>query len=238
MSYDEGRTYSSLLDEDGARVKATGKDGDSFFDSVEVDGDNLHILLKDGTELLIPIGEQSLYKAVDLELSVRWASVNLGATSNADAGELYFWGDADNAGLMGMYEAPEIDNLCGSEYDTARAMWGGLWRTPRRAECQELISNCDWVKAAVNGMTGARVTGSNGNSIFLPVTGYGMPEDGPVGSFKVIDPNTGYYWTGNSFYDTGARYAYTMSVSGGNANCNTNWITRFVKMAIRPVRDK
>ena len=94
-----------------------------FFDSVEVDGDNLHILLKDGTELLIPIGEQSLYKAVDLELSVRWASVNLGATSNADAGELYFWGDADNAGLMGMYEAPEIDNLCGSEYDTARAMW-------------------------------------------------------------------------------------------------------------------
>ena len=106
MSYDEGRTYSSLLDEDGARVKATGKDGDSFFDSVEVDGDNLHILLKDGTELLIPIGEQSLYKAVDLELSVRWASVNLGATSNADAGELYFWGDAENACLIVMFEAP------------------------------------------------------------------------------------------------------------------------------------
>ena len=41
--------------------------------------------LADGTEIIIPLGEQSPYKAVDLGLSVRWASFNLGATSSTES---------------------------------------------------------------------------------------------------------------------------------------------------------
>lgn len=50
ISYDNGYTYSKLLDESGKAIKASGKDGDSFFESVEVTEDELRIVLKDGTE--------------------------------------------------------------------------------------------------------------------------------------------------------------------------------------------
>lgn len=69
-----------------------GEDGNSFFDSVEIIGDELWITLKDGSEIVLPIGKQSPYKAVDLGLSVKWASFNLGATVPEELGELYFGG--------------------------------------------------------------------------------------------------------------------------------------------------
>lgn len=238
ISYDDGKSYSTMIDEKGNAVKASGDDGDSYFDIVEVDGENLHLILKDGTELFIPIGEQPLYKAVDLGVSVRWASVNLGATSDADAGELYLWGDADNTGVVGWYEAPDVDNICGTMYDPARVMLGDSWRMPSQSECAELIRDCDWEKATVNGMNGVKVTGDNGNSIFFPTTGYGIPQDGPAGSMEITDTNSGYYWSGESYNENSWRYAYVLLVSGNSANSNASWIANMVKMAIRPVKDK
>ncbi len=47
-------------------------------------------------EIAIPFGEQSFYKAIDLELSVKWASFNLGASTSTEQGGLYLWGDAAN----------------------------------------------------------------------------------------------------------------------------------------------
>lgn len=95
ISYDNGNTYARVFDENGNAVKAIGQDGEdgnSFFDSVEIIGDELWITLKDGSEIVLPIGKQSPYKAVDLGLSVKWASFNLGATVPEELGELYFWG--------------------------------------------------------------------------------------------------------------------------------------------------
>lgn len=47
------------------------------------------------------------------------------------------------------------------------------WRTPTAAECQELLDNCDWELANFEGVKGYTVRSRvNGNSIFLPVTGY------------------------------------------------------------------
>ena len=58
-------------------------------------------------------------------------------------------------------------------------MWGGTWRLPSQGEQVELLKLCSWERVTVNGVKGMKVTGVNGNSIFLPPTGYGMPQDGP-----------------------------------------------------------
>ena len=187
ISYDNGYTYSKLLDENGKAIKASGKDGDSFFESVEVTEDELRIVLKDGTEIVIPLGEQSPYRAVNLGLSVKWASFNLGATASSEQGGYYLWGDVANSGIMPNYVAPNIDNICGTKYDIVRATWGGTWRLPNKAEQIDLIKKCTWTRATVNGVSGMKVTGGNGNSIFLPSTGYELPASGPIGTTQIMD---------------------------------------------------
>ena len=45
------------------------------------------------------------------------------------------------------------------------------WRTPTLSETQELITYCTWTLTSQNGVNGYSVTGTNGNSIFLPAGG-------------------------------------------------------------------
>ena len=237
ISYDEGYTYSRLLDENGRPVKASGKDGDSFFESVEATEDELTIVLKDGTEIVLPIGEVSPYKAVNLGLSVKWASFNLGATASWEQGELYLWGDATNTGAVPTYEAPNMDNICGSKYDIVRSMWGGTWRLPSQGEQVELLKLCSWERVTVNGVKGMKVTGVNGNSIFLPPTGYGMPQDGPIGQTQRYETDNGYYWVGESYADNYGRFAYVFYYNSKSYYYNGSWNANVLKMAIRPVKD-
>ena len=43
---------------------------------------------------------------------------------------------------------------------------------PTDAECTELCNNCKWPSSIQNGVQGYKVTGTNGNSIFLPTAGF------------------------------------------------------------------
>ncbi len=237
VSYDKGNTYSALKDENGNAVKANGKDGDSFFRSVEIVGSDIVLELKDGTEIILPIGKQSPYKAVDLGLSVRWASYNVEATTFTESGRLYLWGDANNTGVVPYYEAPNYNSICGTEYDIAHAMWGEKWRLPTRKELIELTQNCTWRRTTINGVTGMKVIGSNGNSIFLPPTGYGLPVSGPIGSTQVQKNLDGYYWTGESYVDGSERMGYCCFYDNDGYHCNITWNVKFVKMAIRAVKE-
>ena len=236
ISYDNGNSYTLLRDEYGNAIKAAGEDGDSFFESFEVTDDELRIILKDGTEIVIPLGEQSPFKAVNLGLSIKWASFNLEATSSSDLGGLYLWGDVNNTGAVPYYEAPDLDNICETEYDIVRAKWGGSWRMPNRNELIELASQCTWNKSTVNGVDGMKVTGNNGNSIFLPATGYGMPQSGPAGTTQRVDLEKGYYWSGNSYRDEHGRFGYSITFDQTDYNYWATWNVNVVKMAIRPVR--
>ena len=237
ISYDGGYTYSKLLDENGYPVRASGGDSDSFFDSVEAIENELIMVLKDGTEIILPIGETSPYKAVNLGLSVKWASFNLGATSPSEQGGLYLWGDASNTGMVPTYVAPDTDNICGTKYDIVRSTWGGTWRLPTQKEQVELIKQCLWERASVNGIKGMKITGPNGNSIFLPPTGYGMPQDGPIGQTQRYETDGGYYWVGESYSDTYGRFAYVFYYNSTSYYYDGSWNANFLKMAIRPVKD-
>lgn len=56
--------------------------------------------------------------------------------------------------------------------DAAHVNWGGSWRMPTYEELDELKTKCTWEWTTQNGVHGHKVTGPNGNSIFLPAAGY------------------------------------------------------------------
>ena len=139
-------------------------------------------------------GEHKGHEYVDLGLSVKWATCNVGANKPEDYGTYYAWGETktkseywdDNSVT---YDKSFSDIKGDSRYDAARANWGGSWRMPTKAELQELENNCSWKWTTQNGVNGYKVTGPNGNSIFLPAAGY------RGGSSLDRAGSGGYYWS-------------------------------------------
>lgn len=125
-------------------------------------------------------------KAVDLGLSVKWADCNVGAFSPQGIGDYYAWGETKTKEAY-TWETYSLgndvntcrnigENICGTKYDAARLALGKEWRMPTDKEIEELINNCIHEKDVVSGVKGVRFTGKNGNSIFLPLTGYKYKE--------------------------------------------------------------
>lgn len=117
-------------------------------------------------------------QGVDLGLSVKWASCNVGAVTPEDNGAYVAWGEMSEKKdySWGSYfdEDCKRNLACISgmrDYDVATAEWGGGWRLPTLSEMQELCDRCTWVWVEQNGQKGSLVTGPNGNSIFLPAAG-------------------------------------------------------------------
>ena len=129
---------------------------------------------------------QGGHEYVDLGLSVKWATCNVGANSPEEYGQYFAWGETshkaeytDENCLTYRLSKSELrskgyidseGNLT-PKYDAARANWGGNWRMPTKTEMQELIDKCTWTWTTQNGVKGYKFTGPNGNSIFLPATG-------------------------------------------------------------------
>lgn len=197
-------------------------------------------------------------EAIDLGLSVKWASHNVGATKIEEAGGLYGWGDptgkhlehgwtqgseyyvSDKELLFSFYggiHAPE--NISNTSLDIAHSKWGGKWRMPTYEEYKELMAKCKWEKIYLDNdrITGIKVTGPNGNSIFLPATG--CRESGP--QYGTVDNSGGYYWTSNKYIgpddiDDTAGWSHILYFSGYEPTLS--WKLRFMGCAVRPVMDK
>ena len=122
----------------------------------------------------------ALPEPVDMGLSVKWATCNVGANTPEEYGNYYAWGetstksnyDEDNCKT---WKRRMSDIRGNSSYDAARANWGSNWRLPTASEFEELIDNCDYQWTTQNGVKGVRFTSKrNGNSIFFPVHNSGM----------------------------------------------------------------
>lgn len=131
--------------------------------------------------------------AVDLGLSVKWADLNVGASTASDYGWLTLWGDASGEVFKTDVSFSSYPMVISSDmrYDVAQAQWGGRWRMPLLAEWQELINRCTWVITQRDGVLCYCVTGPNGNSIYLPAAGYRS------GSSKYKIGVDGHYWSGD-----------------------------------------
>ena len=93
---------------------------------------------------------------VDLGLSVKWATCNLGASTPSDMGERYAWGETKTKSDFTWsnylyYNATSGSvvnigsNIAGTDYDAAKAQLGSNWRMPSKSECQELVSMSDGI---------------------------------------------------------------------------------------------
>lgn len=130
------------------------------------------------------------HEFVDLGLSVKWATCNVGANVPEECGDYFAWGETKPKAKYtwenykwynSSYEtltkyntdpySGTLDNLTILKKvdDAATANWGGRWRMPTEEECDELLDNCTWTWSSKGGYI---VTGPNGNSIFLPAAGY------------------------------------------------------------------
>lgn len=175
-------------------------------------GQNIYFTTLEGEEDNIING----YEYVDLGLpsGLKWAVHNVGASAAEDYGDYYAWGEIETKDSYTQqnsvtYGMPMEDISGDPQYDVARALWGETWRLPTRDEQKELLDNCTWEWTSQNGVNGYHVTGSNGNSIFLPAAGYKENSSHTeVGEY-------GYYWssTPQSNSNLGAYYLYMSSCS-------------------------
>lgn len=123
----------------------------------------------------------------------------MGASSPSDCGDYFAWGEtktkSEYTDANSKNHRKNIRRKTGSiagekSYDAARAKWGGTWRMPNVDEFRSLIEECTWTWASMNSHEGYLVTGPNGNSIFLPITG--IRSDGN----ENLRSDEGQYWSG------------------------------------------
>ena len=177
-------------------------------------------------------GSVNGYECVDLGLSVKWASCNVGASSPEDYGDYFAWGEIETkstyASSNSVTYSVSINDFSGNAgYDAATANWGGSWRMPTYTEIDELLDKCTWTWTTLNDVNGYEVTGTNGNSIFLPAAGYCKNSSlNAVGSY-------GYYWS--STPSSGTNLAYCLYINSANAGIFSN--SRYAGQSIRPVSD-
>ncbi|MBQ2978651.1 MAG: hypothetical protein IJE18_00915 [Bacteroidaceae bacterium] len=174
------------------------------------------------------------HEYVDMGLSVKWATCNVGAKTPEDYGYYYAWGETETKTEYteenSITHGKVLGDISGDPiYDTARANWGGDWRMPTISEIIELVENCKFEFVTQNGVNGYKViSNKNGNNIFLPCAGaynedyalYGAGEKFFIWSSSVCDTD--------DFYDT--KTARCLS--------NETFVTlRFYGLTVRPVFD-
>lgn len=161
---------------------------------------------------------------VDLALpsGTKWANMNVGASSNADPGGYYMWGETTEFSKAKYtfqdsvtYEYMNIGrDISGTKYDVARVLWGEGWKMPTLEQYIELCQYCDYGEYSLSGHSGYVFVGRNGNRIFMPsggclqITGSVMyyPYYEDLRTIELYDPHEHYYWSSsdNIEYDSQA----------------------------------
>ena len=179
-----------------------------------------------------------LFEAVDLGLSVKWANYNVGANYPEDYGYYYAWGEVEEKESYNKEDYVEppfysTDSWSGelpADYDVAHVKWGGDWRMPTIEEQYELRNECTWQWTSLNGVRGYRVTGPNGNNIFLPAAGY------REGTAFINQNLYGSYW-GSSWNSSALVYLCYLNFKASELSISDNWIDNcgYYGRSVRPV---
>lgn len=190
------------------------------------------------------------HEYVDLGLSVKWATCNVGANSPEESGDFFAWGEVEPKEIYNwntyklctalnndpvellkyitddVYGIIDNKTVLDSEDDAATANWGGSWRMPTQAECQELVEKCTWVWTTQNGVNGyvitSRVEGYKNKSIFLPAVDNSDYDNKYWSSSLEID----------GYYDT---YACVIGFDEYEGPWADDYIERCIGLLVRPV---
>ena len=165
---------------------------------------------------------------VDLWLpsKTKWATMNVGATSETDYGNYYQYGKgaAQYAATSGDSNYSGTEDPLDSSVDTASQVWGGSWHMPTRAQMQELIANTTYEWTTINGVKGGKFTATNGNYVFFPAAGSWY------NGKRISVGNGGVYWCSSP---NGSNNAYRLNIMSDNKNVSSNY--RKYGYSVRPV---
>ncbi len=228
-------TSLTIIEEDGDKVKYTIHQLNSEKLVLEDDEEEIYTLKRytGNIDEEYPVKVAPTHEAVDLGLSVKWATCNVGATFPEEYGDYFAWGatspkDTYTNGNC-KTDGKNIGDISGNPaYDAATANWGDDWRMPTRVEMQELIDDCTWQWTWQVGNVGYKVIGPNGNSIFLPAAGYRVHSyhnrGGEYGDYLSSTPNS-----------SEQRYAYTLFLKSDDYYLYSN--DRYCGSSVRPVTE-
>ena len=229
-----------------------------------------------GSQSVVTFGTENGHDYVDLGLTsgTRWATCNVGASKPQDYGNYYAWGETATKSYYDWStykygsEYDELTKYCSdSSYgkdgftdtkttldlsdDAAYVNWGGKWRMPTEAQCEELSDECYWVwtssynnsnvkgyivyKAKTSSDKGRKIykdgTPSSSYSlsdahIFLPAAGYRIYGDlGNAGSY-------GFYWSSSLITDNPRSAWY---VGFGSGDVGYSYDDRYCGQSVRAV---
>ncbi len=200
--------------------------GNGDFHAADVNGDGEVTIADINAIMDIILGggspSQDDHEYVDLGLpsGTLWATCNVGANAPEEYGHYFAWGETELKGdftwetykwcngtsrSMTKYCTKSsygtIDNKTElePEDDAAQVNWGPSWRMPSQEQINELMNNCSREMTTVNGVNGMRLTGLNGNSIFLPaagcIEGNTRQEAGLYGTYwsRTLDTNSNFF---------------------------------------------
>ena len=181
--------------------------------------------------------------AVDLGLSVKWATCNVGANKPSEYGSYFAWGEVqpktsyteDNykwlrKNYVHLYDFTKYNGTDGLEVllkedDAATVNWGDKWRMPTYEEWGELEQKCICEMAFNQGVKGWEVTGPSGKSLFFPAAGYYWET-----SIYEIG-NVAEYWSSTRAGSYAYRYAFGSLLTLSSSS-------RYLGLPIRPVCPK
>lgn len=151
------------------------------------------------------------YVDLVLQSGTKWATMNVGASSETDYGNYYQYGKgaAQYAATSGDSNYSGTENPLAASADTAVQVWGGKWHMPTIEQMEELTANTTYEWTTINGVNGGKFTDTNGNYVFFPAAG-----DWYNGSYSGVGRG-GSYWGssigGSSsafalYFDSGGKY--------------------------------
>lgn len=207
---------------------------------------NVKILEGHDDSRTVTVNENNMQvKFVDLGLpsGTLWADRNLGATAVGEYGNYFAWAETTtkttyswdtylvSSANCGTANDPFMENnaISKTNYDAAKAVWGGECRMPTSWEFQELINECNWTLTTVNGAKGYLISSKKAaisSTIFLPFAGWYDETGGSVYGMN------GYYWTGD-LYEGYEEESWCMKLEIGDYHVG-GW-KRFNGLSIRPV---
>lgn len=171
------------------------------------------------------------HEYVDLGLpsGTKWATMNVGASSETDYGNYYQYGKgaAQYAATSGDSDYSGTENPLAASADTAVQVWGGQWHMPTRAQILELTDNTtyQWVTDYKgSGINGGTFTATNGAVLFFPAAGYRKD-----GSQDFVG-GRGFYW---GSFPRGSDAAFYLDFNN-DYNIASN-SSRFYGYSVRPV---
>lgn len=233
------RVLSDLVDKQATWTSDPSIVSDSWYVVAKImEGDQV---LESYKSEVKSFGSQLEYDVVDLGLSVKWATCNLGANRPEDPGDYYAWGETApkdeyswetykwcmgtehtmtkycTKAYYGYNDFTDDKTVLDPEDDAAHVKLGGKWRMPTNEERAELKANCTWTWTTQNSVKGYRVTsnktGYEDKSIFLPITGFRRDAE-------LKSANSGYYWSSSLMesYAATAHYMVFWSTEIWNGN--------------------